>query len=95
MYNALKPCVTFSLSEWRSSLKGMETSLRYGKNFCKFFEVRMEVFPERDGNWEYGVFRDFVQFHYVRMEVFPERDGNEFINDAFACVNLRPNGGLP
>ena len=22
------------------------------------------------------------------MEVFPERDGNEFINDAFACVNL-------
>ena len=39
------------VSEWRSSLKGMETP----KNCIRFATVcnivRMEVFPERDGNF--------------------------------------------
>ena len=38
-------------SEWRSSLKGMETTHRLiakAEEVSK--QVRMEVFPERDGN---------------------------------------------
>ena len=38
-------------SEWRSSLKGMETNSAQNDAFCGFCMVRMEVFPERDGNF--------------------------------------------
>ena len=37
-------------SEWRSSLKGMETCFVTFILFTSFLFVRMEVFPERDGN---------------------------------------------
>ena len=36
--------------------------------------VRIEVFPERDGNDLFGDFR--LHCGFVRIEVFPERDGN-------------------
>ena len=38
------------LSEWRSSLKGMETVSNFVSGSIQFIAVRMEVFPERDGN---------------------------------------------
>ena len=42
---------TLSLSEWRSSLKGMETAALYTGPKRSDALVRMEVFPERDGNF--------------------------------------------
>ena len=51
----LKPFSTVNLapngmSEWRSSLKGMETWVHTNISAPHFWYVRMEVFPERDGN---------------------------------------------
>ena len=45
-------CVFFFLrwSEWSSSLKGMETLLRSLHVSLQALFVRMELFPERDGN---------------------------------------------
>ena len=56
----------------------METLLRKFHR-CEFTEVvRMEVFPERDGNLNREV-RGLSREIAVRMEVFPERDGNFMI----------------
>ena len=46
---------TVEMSEWRSSLKGMETDGSKLWNFSVFVSVRMEVFPERDGNFLLGL----------------------------------------
>ena len=57
--------------------------------------VRIEVFPERDGNSPRVVpLGDY--FNDVRIEVFPERDGNHLLNvDRRPQLLLRPNRGLP
>ena len=63
-------------SEWRSSLKGMETNLLKKRSLTVTL-VRMEVFPERDGNKLHDSCDPAVSdVLKVRMEVFPERDGN-------------------
>ena len=62
------------MSEWRSSLKGMETNDQNNVVGDKQYGVRMEVFPERDGN-KLKIFATNSRY-LVRMEVFPERDGN-------------------
>ena len=70
--------INLYLSEWSSSLKGMETISRIPRTSGIHSFVRMELFPERDGN---GHLRDPLhpKIISVRMELFPERDGN---NDA-------------
>ena len=67
-------------SEWRSSLKGMETPGVFLIFYHPFDNVRMEVFPERDGNYSYCYHRQ-RSISLVRMEVFPERDGNTHIDN--------------
>ena len=67
----------FDWSEWRSSLKGMETTSVRDVIHTFTSIVRMEVFPERDGNSEQRERRG-VRVPSVRMEVFPERDGNVY-----------------
>ena len=63
--------------------------------FAAVFGVRMELFPERDGN------RQIVSWirndnPAVRMELFPERDGNCVIYAVQLLDHLiRPNGALP
>ena len=58
-------------------------------------EVRIEVFPERDGNYD-GVTAPRAWREEVRIEVFPERDGNIFqIIDALNLLISSPNRGLP
>ena len=44
-------CCGEFLSEWRSSLKGMETINVEIQYVIQEKTVRMEVFPERDGNY--------------------------------------------
>ena len=62
-------------SEWRSSLKGMETCITDVNCHPISLLVRMEVFPERDGNI---LLKSLISpiSKIVRIEVFPERDGN-------------------
>ena len=57
--------------------------------------VRIEVFPERDGNlcnWARVAYNIII----VRIEVFPERDGNSNRGACFITSDtLCPNRGLP
>ena len=53
----------------------METPRLWVRTLHDRSEVRMEVFPERDGN-SHPVHEDALYRSWVRMEVFPERDGN-------------------
>ena len=56
--------------------------------------VRMELFPERDGNVE---MRSVSRSAFlVRMELFPERDGNlQLLRTLTLKSTLCPNGALP
>ena len=72
------------LSEWSSSLKGMETQGEVQLPAKKPYFVRMELFPERDGNSLTGSRSAHTQIK-VRMELFPERDGNDGLHER--CPN--------
>ena len=53
----------------------METPVFSCLRLCVAGLVRIEVFPERDGNlWRLKLLRG--NLFAVRIEVFPERDGN-------------------
>ena len=85
----------FNLSEWSSSLKGMETASIITSNRDAFNIVRMELFPERDGNFLFLLWCQKAMF-LVRMELFPERDGNVLFPIILTFYrNKCPNGALP
>ena len=53
----------------------METRVHPAAGVDDKRNVRIEVFPERDGNYFYTDILD-SRLWIVRMKVFPERDGN-------------------
>ena len=56
----------------------METITTLLRTIRYLSRVRMEVFPERDGNYFNRFSQDVNEVFHVRMKVFPERDGNVF-----------------
>ena len=73
----------------------METPFLAAKAAVFWLGVRIEVFPERDGNQQQQG-SGGVLVNFVRIEVFPERDGN-IIDTILAMFSARssPNRGLP
>ena len=75
-------------SEWRSSLKGMETTWRNCLDNLRRSDRPNEGLPWK--GWKLEDFQELADlaYHTVRMKVFPERDGNHLFWYLKLCGNF-------